>query len=214
MQLKDFKSWLLLAIFIFGTGLGASVIMNVAIGVSAWDGMTQTIAEITSIKVGTMGMILNILLILMQIMILKKETNWSIFLQIPMSILLGYVVNFVYYDLLGHVQINSYPIKMMVYLLGLIIIAGSVAGIMVVDKTYFPVEGLCMAIAKKTQLDFVKLRQIVDFVAVAIALILYFSFKTTLTVREGTIIGMFLFSPLMGLFIKHLTPILKKEANQ
>lgn len=208
MSKKLIKDYLFLVLFIFGTGLGAALIMKVAIGVSAWDALTQNLAEVTTIKVGTMGIILNSLCLVGQLIVKKGKVNPLIILQIPMSIFLGMVVNLVYYDLLVDFQLGQYWQSLLFYFIGQIIISASIGGIMSIDRLVFPLEGLCMAIAEKTSLDFVKVRQAADFISVTLALIIFLLFKTTPTIREGTIIGMFIFSPLVGLFMKLWKPIL------
>lgn len=214
MPSKDIKQWVLLVLFVIGTGLGAALIMKVAIGVSAWDGLTQSLAELSNIQIGTMGLLINLFCIVIQVFILRKSTKWTILFQIPMSILLGMVVNLIYYDVLKNFTITVYPLQIVFYFLGQIIIAGSVGAIMVLDLAFFPLEGMCLAIAEKTKFQFVKVRQAVDFVCVILALLLFIIFKGTLTIREGTIIGMLIFSPLVGLFMKFWKPILRKNSYQ
>lgn len=209
MTSKDLRDILLLGIFVLGTGFGAALVINVAIGVSAWDGLTQSLAETANIQIGTMGMILNLFFMIMQFIILKKEMSWTTIFQIPMTLLLGVVVNFVYYDLLANFKLEHYALQVVFFIIGQIFIAGSVGAIMVIDKVVFPLEGFCMALAKKSKFSFVKIRQAVDVVSVILALIIFIIFKGTLTVREGTIIGMLFFSPMVGMFMNLWRPLLK-----
>lgn len=51
------------------------------------------------------------------------------------------------------------------------------------------------------------LRQGVDIISIILVLILSFSFNVPLSIREGTIIGMLTFSPIMEIFMKVLRPI-------
>ena len=206
---KVVRDYLLLALFVLGTGFGAATIMRVAIGVSAWDALTQNLAELTSIKVGTMGIILNILCLVGQFIIKKARVNPLVVFQIPMTLLLGTVVNIAYYDILNNLSLVAYWQKLLVFFLGQISIAASIGGIMTINRLVFPLEGICMSIEEKTSFSFVRIRQSVDVISVILALIIFFVFKTTPTIREGSIIGMLIFSPLVGLFMKFWKPIIR-----
>lgn len=211
MRNKRPIDFLYLFLFVIGTSFGASLIMHVAIGVSAWDALTQSVAAILGLQVGTMGFILNIVCIILQIIILRELTQWTIVLQIPMSLIMGLVINFVYYQFFSDFVINQYSSQIIFYIIGQAFVAISVAGIMVLDIMYFPLEGLCLAIAKRTRFEFVQIRQAFDVVCIILALIVFFVFKGPLTIREGTIIGMLIFSPMVGLFMKMWKPILLKQ---
>ena len=144
---KVVRDYLLLALFVLGTGFGAATIMRVAIGVSAWDALTQNLAELTSIKVGTMGIILNILCLVGQFIIKKARVNPLVVFQIPMTLLLGTVVNIAYYDIL-----NNLSSRLLAKALGILSwsnrIAASIGGIMTINRLV-SLEGLCMAIEEK-----------------------------------------------------------------
>ena len=54
------------------------------------------------------------------------------------------------------------------------------------------------------------LRQGVDVVSILLVIIIVIITDVPLAVREGTIIGMFLFGPMMGIFMKLQKPVFKK----
>ena len=83
-------------------GLGVSFMLRGAIGLAAWDALTASLAEVINIKVGTASMIANFTLFVIQIILLGKSFKKSQYLQIPVILLFGFVVNFFYY------QINTY----------------------------------------------------------------------------------------------------------
>ena len=203
------KDLVFIAIFIFMTGFGASMMMHVAIGVSAWDGLTQSMAEVTQIKVGTMGFILNFVCLAIQVVLKNGKIDLKTLLQVPMSLLLGSVVNFVYYDLLVSFEVTNYGFALLFFLIGQTVLAASIAGIMVVDRLIFPVEGMCLQISQKAQVDFVKVRQMVDVICVLLVIVIYVVAKNTLTIREGTLIGVLIFSPMVGFFMKVWQPLIK-----
>jgi len=74
----------------------------------------------------------------------------------------------------------------------------------------FPLESCCMVVAKKINKNFGSVRQSVDVISIALALLITFIFRNSMTVREGTIIAMIIFGPMLDLFVKLMTPSLKK----
>jgi len=208
--MKKLRRIALLLVLMTFVGIGASITLKIAIGVAAWDAMAQSVAFMTGIKVGTIGMLFNSSCVLGQILLLKKNFKWIQLLQIPVNIVLGAIINFFLYDVLGPLTIDSYIVKLLLLLAAQVLIALAVSAVMVLDMVTFALEGFCMAISKVTNRDFSKIRQGADVLSILVALILTFGFSLPLTLREGAIIGMLIFAPLMGFFMKKLRPLFKK----
>lgn len=204
------KRIMALLLGIITVGCACAVTLKAAIGVGAWDALSQTTSELTAIEVGTCGIIFNIACVLVQIVVLRKDFKKVQLLQIPLSILLGVVINFVLYDVLGNITISAYWMNVILLICGYLISSFAVAAVMVLDIITFALEGACMAVSKTSGKKFHVLRQGVDVVAVIICLTISFSLNLPLAVREGTIIGVLLFGPLLGIFMKILKPIFKK----
>ena len=128
-------------------------------------------------------------------------------LQIPLSVFIGYLVNYFYYDLFGNLIVNNYFIKVLILILGYLVNAFVVAGIMMLDVVTFALEGACKVISDKYQLSFPKFRQFIDVLSVASVIVLSMMFHIDLYVREGTVIGMLIFGPMIGFFTKILEKI-------
>lgn len=190
--------------------LGASLTLKAEIGVGAWDALAQSGSFITKIKVGSVGMIFNLVCVFIEFLILRKNFKIKHLLQIGLSILLGYTINFFYYDLFGNLVLSAYYARVIVLIIGYCINAFVVAILMQIDVVTFALEGACMAICDKYELSFPKFRQGVDVVCIVLVAILTFLFPIPLSVREGTVIGMIIFGPLMGVFMKYTKPFLKK----
>ncbi len=189
---------------------GASLTLKAAVGVGAWDAVSQSVSLLTGIKVGTFAMFLNGSCVIGQLIILHKNFNVSRILQIGVAILLGVFVNYFYYDLFGSIVLDTYWIRMLTFILAIVILSFAVAAVMVIDVVTFPLEALCMVIAKKTGWNFSKFRQYVDVGSIIFSLGITFLFAQPLVVREGTVIGMLLFGPLLGFFMHRLEPTLKR----
>ena len=204
------KKSLFTTFFIIVAATGVALGLKAAVGVGAWDAFSQATSMVTGIKVGTFSMMMNISCVLVQVVVLKKDFKMISFLQIFMAVLLGFFVNIVFYEILANVTIDSYLINMAIYMGSLLVIIMAVALIMSINFLSFPLEAACMAIATKTRLKFGTIRQLVDVFAIIGALIIAISFQNPIPVREGTIIGMLLFGPLIAWFIPIFQPFVKK----
>lgn len=201
MKNKYLKS-IIYILLICGISFGITLTMKANVGVDAWDALSQSGSAITNIPIGTVGMCLNFICIFIQLIILKNNFKFKHILQIGLSILLGFSVNFFYYHVLSNFNIYSYIGRIFLLILGNVINAFVVAQIMLLDIVTFPLEGACKVFADKVGISFPKLRQSIDFISILIVLCLTFIFKIDLYVREGTVIGMLIFSPMMGYFMK------------
>ena len=204
------KKIIILTIIVCFLSVGVALTLKAEIGVGAWDALLAAISNIIDVPIGTVGMVLNFILIFAQIIILRSNFRKIQLLQFPISILLGLVINFMFYEVFSMLTLESYVMKLVTLLLGYVIIAFSVAGVMVLDVIFFPVEGFTMAISDTINKKFYVIRQLVDVISVVTALLLIIPFNQPLVVREGTIIGVIIFGPLLGVFMKILKPIFKK----
>ncbi len=207
--MKNIKRYIALVILVSLAGCGAALSLKAAIGVSAWDALTQTFSDLIHIKVGTMGMILNCSCIVGQIIILKKDFKPIQLLQAVVSIILGSVINFMLYDVYTF-ELTAYWQNIALLILAYILMSMLVGAVMTLNIVTFALEGLCMALERITPFEFAKIRQAVDVISIILCFILSFALKLPLAVREGTVIGMIMFAPLMGQFMKIESKLFKK----
>lgn len=208
--MKLFKRILVLVLGVAIVGCSCALTLKAAIGVGAWDALSQTGYEVTGIEVGTIGMCSNFLCVFVQIIVLKKNFKPIQLLQIPLSILLGVIINFMLYEVYNNFTIDAYWMNIMLLVIGYIVSAFAVGMVMVLDIVTFALEGACMAVSNTTGKKFHLLRQGVDVVSIIIVVVVALVFNVPLAVREGTVIGMFLFGPVMGIFMKLQKPVFKK----
>lgn len=207
---KMILSLLFISINIVITGIGASLGIKAAVGVGAWDALSQSISTVIGMKIGTFSMLLNISCVVLQLLMLGKRFKPLALLQVFVAILLGYVVNFMYYTIYANIIIDNYFVNLILFVLSILIIVIGVANIMAMNFISFPLEGACLVISDRFNLNFGKVRQGADILSIIIALIVAISFKDTITVREGTVIGMLLFGPLLDRIMRFVKPRLIK----
>jgi uncharacterized membrane protein YczE len=204
------KRILVCCLMIITVSFGASLTLKAAIGVGAWDALALTGSSINGIQVGTVGMIFNFICIFIELIILKKDFKIKHALQIVLCFIIGCTINLFFYDILGGIDLSNYFVRVTILILGYVINAFTVAVIMLLDVVTFALEGACMAISNKLGFKFHVFRQVVDILCIIISIILALIFDVPLAIREGTLIGMLIFGPIMGIFMKLLKPIFKK----
>lgn len=191
----------MLIIVLLLAAMGISLQMKAIIGVAPFDALNQTISFVTGIRVGDVVTFVQVGFVIAQILLLRKDTNWRIFLQVFVGLLLGQFVNLFYYFIFDGLVLENYAIRMVVFILGCLWVPIFIGSVMVLDLVTMPVENFAMVLSNKTDFTFGQVRQAVDIVCVIIALTLTFVFSEPLTIREGTIISALTFGPLLSFYM-------------
>ncbi|MBM6615923.1 hypothetical protein JTF06_13610 [Desemzia sp. RIT804] len=179
-------------------GVGGSLCIKAAIGVSAFDAFNGGISELTSIKIGTVSILVNVVLVLVQWAIQKRQFRLFQLLQIPLSLLIGKIFNVIFYTILPSLILEEYYMNVALLVLGNLIAALGVGLCTALDFVSFPLESLCMVISKRSKASFGKIRQSADIILIIASVTLTLLFSESLFIREGTIIGALLFAPMMN----------------
>ena len=209
MNVKS-KRYILIVLAFMIVGTGCAFTLKSGIGVGAWDAMAKSVSDLIGIEVGTMGMIFNCTCVVCQIIILRKKFRWIQLLQIPLSVLLGMVINFVFYELLIF-EFQSFAGGIIMYIIASTVCAFGVSIVMLLDEVTFALEGFCMALTDIIPVKFHVVRQAADVISVLIVVILTLIFNISWSIGIGTILGMLTFGPTLGIFMKIFKPILKKQ---
>ena len=208
-MLKTVKRYLFVVLAFIFIGIGSAFTIKANIGLGAWDAIANSVANLFDAKIGTIGMIFNCSCIVGQLVIYRSKFRPVQLLQIPISIMLGTVINFVYYNLLTF-PLENYILRVIVCVAALLFLAFAVALIMLIDAITCPLEAFCMALTTITPVKFHVLRQLADVLCIISVFILTLVFKIPLTVGVGTIIGMLIFGPALGKFMKLMYPVMRR----
>lgn len=206
---KNVKRYILIVIGFMIVGTACAFTLKANIGVGAWDSLAKSTSEITGLEVGTMGMIFNCSCVVGQIIILRKKFKIIQLLQIPLSILLGTVINFVLYELLIF-PFDTFVGGIFMYIAASTVCAFGVSIVMLLDEVTFALEGFCMALVSVIPVKFHVVRQGADVLSIIVVVILTLIFQIPWSIGVGPIIGMLTFGPTLGIFMKLFKPILKK----
>ncbi|NLY62427.1 MAG: hypothetical protein GX074_01000 [Erysipelothrix sp.] len=201
MKKYSIKQVLYFALAITLLSASAAFQMQLNIGMGPWDGLGKSISSVSGLKVGNAAILMSLTCVLIQLVILKKEFRISNILTLAVGFINGKIINLFYYGVFDKMVINSYVVKFLLFILSIALIAFFVSMIQTADFINLPLEGLCETLADKGFGKFSTIRQTVDILAIISILIITFVWNVPITLREGTIISMIVFGPLLGFYI-------------
>ncbi len=204
--------------------LGINVSKMCSLGISPVSSIPRALEVISGEKIslGTMVIIVYCLLVLAQIVVLRRDFKLKNILGVPVAIVFGWMVDLVGINpnvslhLLADFPRPETYIMKLVYLVISILLIG--IGVYIYLKPKFiamPAEGLAAAIAQKLGKSFGNCKTAVDVTLILIALILQIIFLggfnsftgASVVVREGTVLS----AICVGQVVKLITKILTKK---
>lgn len=201
MNLKKFLCNLALSLMAFIlTGLGTSMSIEGAIGISSFNALNYSLSNLFQMKIGTMTIILNLLFLFLYIVLTKGKFIVKYVFQLIAVSSIGIVINFFTYNIFDKMEVGNYFISVMYLVCGVFIGEISVAFILALDTMSFPVEAFCLEIANMKNIKFSKVRRLIDIISVSVSLLITLLFSYPLVIREGTVVSLLLFSTVIGYF--------------
>ncbi len=149
----------------------------------------------------------NCVLILGQILILRKDFKLIQLLQVPLSFVFGYFTDFGMWCV-SFIPANSYIIRLILVICGIIILGFGISLSVIANVIMNSGEAFVKAVSDKSKQNFSNVKIGFDVLCVILSIILsllFFSGNIVGT-REGTIISAFL----TGIVVKFFTRILDK----
>lgn len=210
LTLTTLKKYIALVIAVFFTAMGVGLAIKAGVGLAAFDAINQSISNATGVRVGTVVMFVQTFFVLIQLLVLRKDANWYIFLQIPLVIILGQFINLFVDGIFGNLVLENYLLRLFLFVLGQVVISFAVSALLVIDLVAMPVENLSSILAQKMPFKLGQIRQVIDILLIVSALIISLVSSTEWTIREGTVISALIFGPLMDFHIPRLKPLFKK----
>lgn len=185
------KRYMLFIVSLFIVAVGVAATKRAELGVSP----TSSVANILSLKftefsLGNWLIIWNCILIVGQILILRKNFKLIQLLQIPLSFLFGYFTDLGMW-LVSFLKIDSYIMELLLVIVGTIIIGFGVFLAVVANVIMNSAEAFIKAVSDTTNKRFGNVKIAFDLSCVVIAVllsVLFFDFTIKGT-REGTIIA-------------------------
>ena len=205
------KNIMLFVFCLFLSPFASCLGLKAAIGTGAYSAISKTLAPLFGIKIGTFGACLNIICILVELAILKKDFKIRHFLQFFMALLTGTLTNFFYYEVLGSFQVDNYIIRVLLLVISDVVNSFAVATLLNLDYVSTPLGGACHVVSTALKKPYAFARQGVDVICLIIIAIAVIFFHGELSVREGTIISALEFGPLVDFWLARTKPLVGKD---
>ena len=200
------KRYLLFIISLFFSALGVAFTKHGELGVSPISSVANVLScKFDFLSIGVWLIIWNCILILGQILILKKKFQLIQLLQIPLSFLFGYFTDLGMWAV-SWIPTNLYIMKISMVLAGIIILGFGISLSVIANVIMNSGEAFVKAISDTIHKQFGNVKIAFDIICVVIAVLLsllLFNFNIVGT-REGTILSALLVGVVVKFFNKHL----------
>ena len=187
--MNKLKRYVIFLIGLFVNSLGVSLITKASLGTSPILSIPYVLSLSFPFTLGNFTIFFSVFLILLQLLILRKNFKLEHVLQIPVSIIFGYFIDLTML-LFTWVNPQAYVMKIVYLLIGCLILGFGVYMEVLADVVMLPGESFVRAIVLTWKTNFGTTKICFDVSMAVIAAILSFVFTGHLNgVREGTIIA-------------------------
>ena len=203
------KRYIFLLVGLFVNGLGVSFITKAGLGTSPITSIPYTLSLGFTATVGMFTLVFNIFLLILQVILLRRNFQLQNLLQLPIIALFSFFIDLTM-SLLGFIQPETYLLKVISLVIGCLILGFGVFMEMVANVAMLPGEATVRAVSDVFSTDFGKTNIAFDSSMTVIAAILSFiMFRHLDGVREGTIVAAILVGFIARLFKKYIGGIEK-----
>lgn len=203
------KRYIFLLVGLFVNGLGVSFITKAGLGTSPITSIPYTLSLSFTPTVGMFTLVFNIFLVILQVILLRRNFQLQNLLQLPIIALFSFFIDLTM-SLLGFMQPETYAMKVVSLIVGCLILGFGVFMEMVANVAMLPGEATVRAVSDVFSTDFGKTKIAFDSSMTVIAAILSFiMFRHLDGVREGTIVAAILVGFIARLFKKYIGGIEK-----
>ena len=212
--MNKLKRYVIFLIGLFVNSLGVSLITKASLGTSPISSIPYVLSLSFPFTLGNFTIFFSVFLILLQLLILRKNFKLEHVLQIPVSIIFGYFIDLTML-LFAWVNPQAYVMKIVYLLIGCLILGFGVYMEVLADVVMLPGESFVRAIVLTWKTNFGTTKICFDVSMAVIAAILSFVFTGHLNgVREGTIIAALLvgfIARVLGKKLAFVKPLLFPE---
>ena len=214
--MEKLKRYIIFFIGLYINSLGVALITKASLGTSPISSIPYVLSLNFPFTLGNFTIFFSLLLIFLQLLILRKNFKLEHVLQIPISILFGYFIDWSMI-LLGFVNPSFYLMKIIYLLIGCLILGFGVYTEVLANVAMLPGESFVRAIVMTWHTEFGVTKICFDVSMTVIAGVLSFVFAGKLDgVREGTVIAALLvgfIARLFGRFLSFVEPMLFPDSG-
>ncbi|MCI7804867.1 MAG: DUF6198 family protein [Oscillospiraceae bacterium] len=206
------KRYVLFIISLFFAALGVAITKRGELGVSPISSVANVLScKFSALSMGTWLIIWNCVLIVGQVIILRKKFQLIQLLQVPLSFLFGYFTDFGMWCV-SFIPVNAYPVRLLMVVAGVAVLAFGISLAVIANVIMNSGEAFVKAVSDTIHKNFGNVKIVFDISCVTLSVILsliLFDFSLVGT-REGTIIS----ALLTGTFVKFFTHRLSDPLNR
>jgi len=204
MRKDGFLRCTVLVIGLFVMALGVALSVKANLGTSPVSCVPYVYSLGFPLSMGLISIIVNVIIILLQIALLRKDYQLMQLIQLPVALIFGFFIDFAMF-LESGIQTSNYLLQWAFCLLSCAIIAFGVFLEVKANVTYLAGEGLALAISKAFHKEFGKAKVGVDGALVVIGIISSFVLLHKLEgIREGTIAAALLVGTIARFYSKKI----------
>mgnify|MGYP001623070539 CR=1 FL=1 len=209
--MEKLKRYVVFFIGLFINSLGVSLITLADLGTSPISSVPYVLSLNFPLTLGQFTILFSILLILLQLLILRKNFKLEHILQIPISVLFGYFIDLTMV-LFRFIDPQAYAAKLFFLFIGCVVLGFGVYMEVLANVAMLPGESFVRAVSATWKTEFGVTKVAFDVSLTVIAGVISLILTRRLDgVREGTIIAALLvglIARLFGRMLKFLDPLL------
>ncbi|MBW9153054.1 cytidylate kinase family protein [Clostridium estertheticum] len=199
------KRYLFFVLGLFMMAVGVVLSTRSNLGTSPISCVPYVLSLGLPMTIGQFTFLMNLLFIIFQILLLRKQFKPIQLLQVVVAFLFAYFTDFTM-GLLSWISVTSYPAQIGLFILSCLILALGVSMEVTADVVMMAGEGVVSAISIVTKKEFGKLKVAFDVTLVICGFLFSFILFHRLNgIREGTVLAALLVGTLVRLINKHLS---------
>lgn len=200
------KRYILFIISLFFSALGVAFTKHGELGVSPISSVANVVnCKFPAFSLGTLLIIWNCILILGQIVLLRKKFQMIQLLQLPLSFLFGWFTDLGMY-LVASIPVTSYPLRLLMVLIGIVILGFGISLSVIANVIMNSGEAFVKAVSDTTKKNFGNIKIGFDILCVILSILLSLAFfhMQIVGTREGTVLSALLTGMVVKVFTKYL----------
>lgn len=206
-NLNKKRNLLVYAVGLFIYALGASISTKPHLGITPITSVGYITAYLTGVSLGTTLFVINVVLVLMQFALLRKDFQKRDWLQIPVSVMFSFFIDLTM-SFISWIQPTSFFMRWACFFLSMVFMGLGLSLVILSNAIVLPGDGLARVIAQKTGLEFGNAKVINDSIMVLITVVTSFSFLHRI---EGIHVGTVIAACVLGNIAKGFMHILKSS---
>ena len=186
---------------------GIALVVKSMLGTSPISSLPYVISLASPFTLGQMTFSINMLLVLGQYLLLRRAFDNIQFLQIPVTLIFSWFIDF-FMDAWAWVVPTNYILQLLPLLIGTTLIAFGVAVQGIANVLMLPGEGIVYAVSRHFRIEFGKVKTANDVSLVSLAAVISLIYLGGIEgIREGTLISALITGTIARHFLKHLSKV-------